>query len=150
MTNKQSKTTTREDKAAPSTKKSVEGMAVNTAKAVLFPQNFDESACEDLRVEDFSSSSEEENANSYISVSIGDHERLANNSTTEAHIKQQELTRSANHYEDAPLNAFAGALQYTPKRNSEERIDAHQYDEEDDGRAMNLLSPEAPSNCNQR
>ena len=86
MTNKQSKTATKEDKVAPSTKKSVEEMAVNTAKAVLFPQNFDEGACEDLRVEDFSSSSEEENANSYISVSIGDHEGLANDSKTEAHI----------------------------------------------------------------
>ena len=66
--------TTTKDKVAPTTKKLVEEMAVNTTKAVLFPQNFDEGACEDLRVEDFTSSSEEENANSYISVSIGDHE----------------------------------------------------------------------------
>ena len=147
MTNKQSRTATK-DKVSPIIYKSVEEMAaLNTAKAVLFPQNFDEGVCEDLRVEDFSSSSEEENAASYISVSIGDHEGLIRDSTTEAHIQQK---RPGNQYEDAPLNSLAGALQYTPKRNTEERKDARHNEVEDDGHIMNLLSPEAPSVCNQR
>ena len=47
-------------------------IAEATAKAVSFPQNFDEGDCEDLRVEDFSSDDEDDKeAAAYIQVSEG-------------------------------------------------------------------------------